>query len=86
MEGLPLVGYLEIAQRAGVQRNVVTMWRSRDLGFPKPVAELRIGPIWWWPDVKGWLESTGREFDADIPLENVRPSGMGNFPRLPKKD
>ena len=79
MENLPLVGYLEIAQRAGVQRNVVTMWRSRDLGFPEPVAELRVGPVWWWPDVQDWLESTGREFDANLSLEEVR-SPDGRFP------
>jgi hypothetical protein len=46
-EELPLVGYMEIAQRAGVRRPVVSQWRSRKDDFPEPVAELHIGPIWW---------------------------------------
>ena len=30
---------------------VVHVWRDRYADFPKPVAELRRGPIWAWPDV-----------------------------------
>ena len=57
---MPLVGYIEIAQRAGVHRAVVTVWRRRHEDFPAPVAELKVGPVWWWPDVEKWLTRTGR--------------------------
>lgn len=72
-----LVGYLEIAMRAGVKRSVVNGWRKRTPSkppFPAPVAELRIGPVWWWPDVKAWLISTGRPWDVNLPAEEVRPT------------
>lgn len=72
MEPMPLVGLMEIAQRAGVQRPVVSMWRTRHETFPQPVAELHIGPIFWWPEVKRWLERTGRTTDAGWTLEQVR--------------
>lgn len=57
---LPLVGMIEIARSAGVQRPVVSVWRSRHSDFPEPVAELEVGPIFWWPDVERWLLDTGR--------------------------
>ena len=38
------------------------------------VVELRVGPVWWWPDVRKWLESTGREFDVNLSLDDVRPA------------
>lgn len=71
---LPLVGYIEIAQRAGVQRHTVTSWRERHEDFPEPVEELRIGPVWSWPDVEEWLKSTGREYDVNLPIEKVHAS------------
>lgn len=70
---LPLVGYIEIAMRAGVQRTVVTVWRSRYEDFPKPVATLEIGPIWWWPDVKEWLIKTYRRYDVNADKDTVVP-------------
>ncbi len=75
-EKLPLVGYIEIAKRAGVRRPVVTQWRGRFEDFPEPVADLQTGPVWWWPDVEKWLKMTGREYDAGWSLEQVRQSGL----------
>jgi hypothetical protein len=40
-----LVGLMEIAMRAGVQRPVVLAWRTRYADCPTPVAELAVGPI-----------------------------------------
>ncbi len=84
----PLVGYLEIAARAGVKRPVVTTWRTRNPGsFPTPVAELEVGPVWFWPDVAQWLDETGRLYDADaVPVptgqgERMRDRGMGGRPQ-----
>src|SRR5207244_4361242 len=47
---LPLVGLIEIARRSGVRRGVVTDWRRLHPDFPSPVAQLKIGPVFWWPD------------------------------------
>lgn len=69
---LPLVGLIEIAMRAGVRRPVASMWRTRYPDtFPEPVAELAIGPVFWWPDVAQWLSATGRKTDADWSREDV---------------
>jgi hypothetical protein len=57
---MPLVGLIEICMRAAVQRPVVTMWRKRHDDFPTPVAELTVGPVFWWPEVERWLAATGR--------------------------
>ena len=59
-----LVGLTEIAQRAGVQKPVVSMWRTRYETFPRPAALLATGPVWFWEPVKEWLETTGRQTDA----------------------
>lgn len=72
-----LVGLVEIAQRAGVQRPVVSTWRKRHPEFPAPVAELHIGPVFWWPTIKEWLQQTGRRWDADWTLEQVLVSKTG---------
>jgi hypothetical protein len=71
----PLVGYIEIAARAGVQRPVVTTWRKRHSeSFPTPVAEIEVGPVWYWPDVAQWLDQTGRLYDENAVPE---PTGQG---------
>ena len=56
-----LVGAPEIAERLGLARpQVVHNWRYRHADFPAPVAELRQGNVWYWPDVEQWLLRTGR--------------------------
>lgn len=57
---LDLVSYIEIAYEAGVSRQAVTNWRTRHPDFPVPVAELKIGPVWLWADIREWLIKTGR--------------------------
>jgi hypothetical protein len=71
MEKLPLVGLTEIAQRAGVQKNAVSSWRTRHKDFPAPVAELASGAVWLWPDVEEWLIATGRRHDANLTRAEV---------------
>jgi hypothetical protein len=77
---MPLVGYIEIAMRAGVQRPVVTMWRKRHEDFPQPVADLSLGPVFWWPDVERWLSRSGRETDAGWTHEQINETAT-EFPR-----
>jgi predicted DNA-binding transcriptional regulator AlpA len=56
-----LVGAPEIAERLGLARpQVVHNWRYRHTDFPVPVAELRQGNVWYWPDVEEWLKATSR--------------------------
>src|SRR5664280_2044872 len=52
-----LVGVHEIAAVAGVSRQAVTNWRTRHVGFPKPVADLRSGPVFDRQEVLGWLSA-----------------------------
>ena len=73
MRPMPLVGMMEIAMRAGVQRPVVSMWRTRHPDFPTPVAELSAGNVFWWPEVRDWLIKSGRDHDAGWTYEQVNP-------------
>lgn len=72
MNKMPLVGLTEIAQRAGVQKPAVAMWRTRFIGeFPSTVADLRTGPVFWWPEVEAWLKLTGRPHDCALTTAEV---------------
>lgn len=55
-----LVDAAGIAERLGTHRQTVHLWRRRHPDFPQPVARLRIGMVWAWPDVERWARSTGR--------------------------
>jgi len=56
-----LVGAAEIAARLGITLpQTVHVWRRRDVGFPAPVAVLKMGMVWHWPDVEHWAKLTGR--------------------------
>jgi hypothetical protein len=56
-----LVGTAEIAARLGLaQPETVHAWRRRHADFPTPVARLRIGFVWYWPDVERWARANGR--------------------------
>lgn len=56
-----LVGTAEIAQRLGARNaELVHDWRRRYPDFPSPVARLKIGFVWAWPDVEAWARRTGR--------------------------
>ncbi len=63
-----LVGAAEIASRLGVKRStVVHDWRRRHEDFPEPVATLKAGLVWAWPDVVKWAKATGREVRLPLP-------------------
>lgn len=53
-----LVGMKEIAARLDVPRTTASMWHARraTTGFPEPVADLRMGPVFDWHAVKAWFE------------------------------
>jgi len=54
-----LVGAREIADRLKVPRTTVSMWASRRAtsGFPLPVAELAMGPVFDFEEVAAWAAS-----------------------------
>ena len=54
-----VVGVAEIAKRHGTTAGTVRSWRYRHEDFPKPLAELGMGPVWDWNDVAPWLKSRG---------------------------
>jgi len=57
VEKMNLVGLFEIAMIAGVRPSAVANWRRRDPDFPKPLAELRAGPVFQENDIQAWLRT-----------------------------
>ncbi len=80
---LPLAGYIEISSWCATSRAAVTIWRKRYEDFPKPVMELKIGPVWWWPEVARWLDDTGRTYDTSLPVASEE---RGFSRKLPPAD
>ena len=58
-----LVGVAEIAALLNVPRTTVSMWDARrsSNGFPKPVTELAMGPVYDYAEVKAWHSARMRE-------------------------
>ena len=59
---MELLGLAEIAGLLGVTKQVVANWRARKSSFPKPMAELRSGPVWHKTEIVAWAEA------EDIPI------------------
>jgi hypothetical protein len=56
-----IVGARDIAQRLGLQTQVVQRWRERYPNFPKPLATVNGNtPVWHWSRISVWLAKTGR--------------------------
>jgi predicted DNA-binding transcriptional regulator AlpA len=51
------VGAVEIAERLGVKRGTVDMWRIRSIGFPDPRWTVGGRPAWNWDDVEAWAKA-----------------------------
>ena len=54
---MELLGLAEIAALLGTTKHIVNFLRARDPDFPKPIAELRSGPVWEKNDIVDWAES-----------------------------
>ena len=54
MNTVRLLGLSEAAEIFEVSRQVIANWRARYHDFPKPVAELKSGPIWHLEDIVKW--------------------------------
>ena len=59
------VGINEIADLAAVSRQAVSNWRARASDFPKPVAELKAGPVFRRSQIRSWLRT------RRVPLTHV---------------
>jgi hypothetical protein len=55
-----LVGVAEIAAMLGLTRQRVNAIVQTHSDFPKPVAELSAGRIWFRKDIEAWARRTGR--------------------------
>lgn len=51
------VGAVEIAERLGVKRGTVDMWRIRGLGFPDPRWTVGGRPAWNFDEVQAWYDA-----------------------------
>lgn len=56
MSEADLMGLYEVAELAGVSPSAVANWRSRNIDFPKPVAELKSGPVFRAGTIRDWLK------------------------------
>jgi len=65
---LRVVGLAEVADLLGVSKRTATRYTARD-DFPRPVADLAMGPIWLTADVEKWI--------AGNPVRRGRPPGRG---------
>jgi len=76
-----LISMREIAELAGVQRPVVTMWRHRHPDFPGLSGGDDLGPLFDPGQVADWLVRTGRitqeRADMDLSLFTLTGQGAG---------
>ncbi len=66
-----LIGLYEVAELAGVSPPAVANWRKRSADFPKPVADLKSGPVFRSSEVRAWLQRR-RESDQSMGKNAVR--------------
>jgi chromosome partitioning protein len=59
-----LIGLSEVSELFGVSKQVVANWRLRRKDFPKPLAELKSGPIWQYQAIKSWAEQNNVDIRA----------------------
>ncbi len=67
-----LLGIKEIAEIAKVSRQAVANWRARFADFPKPVIELRAGPVFRARQIQGWLRRRKFPMARVISLINLK--------------
>lgn len=70
---MPIVASAEIAGHIPVAQGTVALW-AKEPTWPQPLAELRGGAVYWWPEQAVWIrENRGYETTSiDIP----RPVGL----------
>jgi len=71
-----LLGLAEVADLAGVARNVVSNWRTRDPRFPRPAAELASGPVFRAGQIDRYLARRRRNMAVVVSMINLK-GGVG---------
>jgi len=71
-----LVGLYEVAEMAKVSRTVVANWRNRDPRFPRPVAELRSGPVFRSGQIRRYIKRRRKHMAHVIATINLK-GGVG---------
>jgi len=71
-----LIGLYEIAGLAGVSPPAVANWRKRSSDFPKPVAELKSGPVFRKAEIRAWLKRRNKNMSTVIATINLK-GGVG---------
>lgn len=71
-----LVGLYEIAEMAQVGPSAVANWRKRFSDFPKPVAELKSGPVFRREQIRSWLKRRRLPMATVISTINLK-GGVG---------
>lgn len=70
------VGLFEIAEMAGVSRSAVANWRVRRRDFPRPVINLKSGPVFRRDQVRRWLRKKKVPMATIISTINLK-GGVG---------
>jgi chromosome partitioning protein len=76
LEHSDLIGLFEIAELAGVSPPAVANWRKRSADFPRPVADLKSGPVFSKSDVRAWLRKKDKNMSTVIASINLK-GGVG---------
>jgi chromosome partitioning protein len=72
-----LLGLSEVADLLRTSRQAVGNWRQRRQDFPKPIADLKSGPIWQLGDILQWANANGIRV-ADVEFDGTTtPNGSG---------
>lgn len=71
-----LIGIYEIAELAGVTPPAVANWRKRTKDFPKPVTELKSGPVFRLGQIRAWLRKRRIPMATVISVINLK-GGVG---------
>jgi chromosome partitioning protein len=71
-----LLGLFEVAEMAGVTPAAVANWRKRAKDFPKPVANLKSGPVFRLSQIRAWLRKRRVPMATVIATINLK-GGVG---------
>jgi chromosome partitioning protein len=71
-----LLGLAEVAAQAGVTRQVISNWRTRDSRFPRPAADLASGPVFRAEHIERYLARRRQSMTYVISMINLK-GGVG---------
>jgi len=71
-----LVGIAEVADLAGIAKQAVSNWRLRHDHFPRPLQNLRSGPVWDRQQISNWMKGCRGEETRVLSFVNLE-GGVG---------